>query len=223
MSTQLQKILADKGLRHADVAKALGVSRQAVQQWATKGSPTVKNLARLAEFLGVTPGQVTGAEPYDQAPYSRTDAREASRSDWTLVPILDATGSCGPGSPSSSGQTIGAVEFSDDFLRSLPGVFGIREDQFELVFCSGDSMSPTIVPGGLVLVDTHQTEIQGDGIYVFINGEDVFIKRLQINLDRTLTLISDNPKYHPQTLSRDELDGAHVHGRVVFVLNGTKV
>lgn len=71
-----------------------------------------------------------------------------------------------------------------------------------------------------MLVDTHQTEARGDGIYVFVNGDDVFIKRVQINLNRSLTLISDNASYPPTTLSRDELDGAHIHGRVIFVFNG---
>ena len=128
-----------------------------------------------------------------------------SRAGWTVVPVLDAYGACGAGSPAYQANNVGAMQFSDEFLRSLPGVHGIREGQFEIIGAAGDSMEPTISRGGLVLVDTHQTEARGDGIYVFINGEDVFIKRVQINFNRSLTLISDNPAYPPTTLTRGQL------------------
>lgn len=222
MPSNLQTILNAKGLTHAQVAEALGVTRQAVQRWATKGNPRLEKLSKLADFLGVTPGQITGDESYDQPAYMPAVNSSAvpSRAGWTVVPVLDAYGACGAGSPAYQANNVGAMQFSDEFLRSLPGVHGIREGQFEIISAAGDSMEPTISRGGLVLVDTHQTEARGDGIYVFINGEDVFIKRVQINFNRSLTLISDNPAYPPTTLIRDELEGAHIHGRVIFVFNG---
>lgn len=221
MSNQLQKILNAKGLTHGDVADALGVSRQAVSLWATKGTPTAKNLGRLSSFLGVRVGQITGDEPFDYVVEEREDV--APESGWTRVPVLDAYGSCGAGVPASNAVIVGMMTFNDDFLRSLPGVFGIQRDQFELISACGDSMEPTIYSQSLALVDKRQTEIYGDGIYVFVNGEDVLIKRVQVNLNRSITLISDNPRYRPQTIARDELGGAHVFGRVVYVLNGQKV
>lgn len=222
MSNNLQTILRAKGLTHAQVADALGVTRQAVQRWATKGNPRLEKLSKLADFLGVTPGQITGDEDYEAPTYVPATGMNAvpQQDGWTVVPVLDAYGSCGSGSPSVQANSVGAMQFSDDFLRSLPGVHGIRDGQFAIISASGDSMEPTITRGGLVLVDTHQTEARGDGIYVFVNGDDVFIKRVQINLNRSLTLISDNASYPPTTLSRDELDGAHIHGRVIFVFNG---
>lgn len=222
MPNSLQTILTMKGLTHAQVANALGVTRQAVQRWATKGNPRLDKLSKLADFLGVTPGQITGDEEFEQSAYlpATNSVNVPSRTGWTVVPVLGVYGSCGAGSPSYQANSVGAMQFSDDFLRSLPGVHGIREGQFEIISASGDSMEPTITRGGLVLIDTLQTDARGDGIYVFINGEDVFIKRVQINLNRSLTLISDNSAYPPTTLSREELEGAHIHGRVIFVFNG---
>lgn len=46
----------------ADVAAALGVSRQAVQKWCTGTPPTLSNLKRLAQYLGTTVAALAGDE-----------------------------------------------------------------------------------------------------------------------------------------------------------------
>lgn len=55
----------------ADVAAALGVSRQAVQKWTTGTPPTLANLKRLARFLGVPVASLTGD---DEKPFHPVDS-----------------------------------------------------------------------------------------------------------------------------------------------------
>lgn len=54
MQTPISLAIERKGLTHEQVAQALGVSRQAVTRWASGAAPTLSNLRRLAELLGVS-------------------------------------------------------------------------------------------------------------------------------------------------------------------------
>lgn len=72
------------------------------------------------------------------------------------------------------------------------------------------------------VIDTAQTRILADGIYCLCAENQIFIKRLQRNLDGTLLLISDNPRYHPQTIDKLTLEErTTIVGRVVYVYNGS--
>ena len=60
MQTPISLAIERKGLTHEQVAQALGVSRQAVTRWASGAAPTLSNLRRLAELLGVSVSLLTG-------------------------------------------------------------------------------------------------------------------------------------------------------------------
>ena len=52
-------LLAKNGGNQSELARYVGVSPQAVQQWISgETSPRGKNLTKLAEFLGVTPARI---------------------------------------------------------------------------------------------------------------------------------------------------------------------
>jgi transcriptional regulator with XRE-family HTH domain len=48
--------------KDADVARSLGVTKQAVNLWRRGAYPTVANLLKLAAYLGVEPGALLPAE-----------------------------------------------------------------------------------------------------------------------------------------------------------------
>lgn len=199
----------------ADVATALGVSRQAVQKWTTGAPPTVANLKRLARFLGVSVASLTGE---NEQPFHPVDSfTETHREGWTIVPVLDAYGGCSLiGAFSQTGEIIGSVEFADSFLLASPGVVGsITKDRFCMVSPTADSMEPTIGKYDHCLVDRKQCEIRGDGIYWIQIEGTYFLKRVAMNYDRSITLLSDNPRYPPQVVPRDVMDTACVIGRVI--------
>lgn len=202
----------------ADVAAALGVSRQAVQKWCTGTPPTLSNLKRLAQYLGTTVAALAGDE---EPQYQPVDSfTEVHGEGWTVVPVVDAYGGCSIiGAFAQTGEIIGAVEFSDAFLSASPGVVGgLSKDRFCLVSPTGDSMEPTIGKYDHCLVDKRQCEIRGDGIYWIQIEGTYFLKRVAVHFDRSITLISDNPRYPPQTVPRDVVDTACVIGRVIRTL-----
>lgn len=140
---------------------------------------------------------------------------------WVRVPVYGIEGSCHDGvfeNQSNSTNIVRSIDFLETFLRTLPGVVGLT--QLHIVTASGDSMAPTIPNRSLCLVDGGQRDISRDGIYCLQADGQIFIKRVQRNLDRTLTLLSDNTHYPPKTIDRSVLETVTVVGAVVYVFSG---
>ncbi len=218
MTTNIGKAIKAKGYTHEQVAEALGVTRQAVSQWSSgRIQPSVSRLRALAELLETSADYLAGN--VDSPPASGHELEE--KSDLIRVPILDASGSCGEGAEPTNADIVGAIDFQPSFIRSLPGVLGASN--LHIVHADGDSMEPTIMDRSFCLVDGRQNEPRRDGIYCLQAENQIFIKRIQRNLDGTLTLISDNPKYLPKAIDKSDLESMKVIGRVVYVFSGNSI
>lgn len=77
-------------------------------------------------------------------------------------------------------------------------------------------MQPSIPDGSLLVVDHSQIDVKNGHIMVVNVGEDLLVKRIRRRLDGLIELISDNPAYPPETISRDALQQLRVVGRVVY-------
>lgn len=143
---------------------------------------------------------------------------EPPTKDWIRVPVLDIEASCGYGTEGGLPSIVGSIDIAPEFLMSMPGVLSPRA--LHVVNAHGDSMEPTIMDKSFCVVDGAQTRILTDGIYCLSSENQIFIKRIQRNLDGTLTLLSDNQIYQPQHVDRATLERTTVVGRVVYVYNG---
>jgi phage repressor protein C with HTH and peptisase S24 domain len=103
------------------------------------------------------------------------------------------------------------------FPRLLLQRLAVAPDQLLLLRATGDSMTPTIPDGALVLVDRSKREIGGDAIYLVSLDGEPRVKRVRKNIDGSLSLICDNREaYEPERLSRAEAERLTVHGRVCW-------
>lgn len=70
-----QKLLDEKGLKNADVARATGISNMTLSDWKNgKSTPKQYKLMKIAEFLGVSLEYLmTGKEPEIDFDYIYTD------------------------------------------------------------------------------------------------------------------------------------------------------
>ena len=70
-----QKLLDEKGLKNADVARATGVSNMTLSDWKRgKSEPKTKNMQKIADFLGTTLSYlVTGEESNPISEHANTD------------------------------------------------------------------------------------------------------------------------------------------------------
>ena len=217
METAIGKAIRASGKTQETLAREVGVSRQAITAWASGKTPTYENLKRLAQALDVSVSCLMGEET---ASYQVTSIDSPRGEGLVRVPVLAAEASCGCGfeNDDQADAIVGAIDFEPAFLHSLPGL--TATGKLHIVHATGDSMEPTIPARSICLIDGNQSSIRGDGIYCLVVDGEAFIKRIQKNIDRTLTLISDNPHYPPQRISRDALSSIVIQGRVVYVLKG---
>lgn len=58
-----QRLLDEKGLKNADVARATGISNMTLSDWKRgKSTPKIDKLKKIAAFLNVTTEYLTGSE-----------------------------------------------------------------------------------------------------------------------------------------------------------------
>lgn len=209
----LVQLMAERGLSQSDIARALSVRPQVVQQWVSgKTRPTGKNLEALAEYLQLPPAVILHGPTADRLTASTVDLDNGLIS----IPRFTARGSCGSNMISNSGERsiIDMIRLTIAWLRAKAPSVNLRH--LEIITANGDSMSPTIKNLDFVFVDRACTDVRGEGIYAITFGGDTYIKRIQKQVDGSLLLISDNVRYPPITVTKDQLDNVVIEGRCVL-------
>ncbi|EPN6881851.1 helix-turn-helix transcriptional regulator [Providencia stuartii] len=130
------------------------------------------------------------------------------------VEVLDVEASAGAGVVVLDEfiETITAIEYSDEEAKRLFG--GRPAHTIKMITVRGDSMAETFEPRDQIFVDMTVNHFDGDGIYVFILNNQLYIKRLQMQYKR-LAVISDNPKYETWYLEENNIDGMFIHAKVL--------
>ena len=82
---------------------------------------------------------------------------------------------------------------------------------------TGDSMTPYILDRDRLIVEHYDgSQIRDNKIYIFRYYDNIFVKRLVLNLDQII-VISDNEKYQQRTIERSEVDNFQIIGRIVGI------
>ncbi|MBF0192991.1 MAG: helix-turn-helix transcriptional regulator [Magnetococcales bacterium] len=126
--------------------------------------------------------------------------------------------------PSQSGVAIGDStqgginEQQVDFLAFtttwITQEMKLDPEELALVIVQGDSMSPTLNPGDLLLFDRREKQISNDGIYVIQQDSNLIAKRLQRGLDGSVIVKNDNHAYETQILQSKEVNNLKIVGKV---------
>jgi phage repressor protein C with HTH and peptisase S24 domain len=91
------------------------------------------------------------------------------------------------------------ITITDYFGLEERLVFPYKKEKLKVQTVRGDSMSPTLMDGDIVVVA--EGVIDGDGIYVINRAGSLFVKRLQFKLtENCVVIISDNVKYDREIL-----------------------
>lgn len=132
---------------------------------------------------------------------------------------LDVVGSMGAGANLQEHvDVVRMVRVSlPDLRRVLPSFSS--PNNLVIVTGLGDSMMPTFSDGDPIIVDTGVVDVTVDGCYVLERGNELFIKRLQRQLDGSLLMISDNVRYKPQVIDGPTREQFRVVGRALGVWN----
>jgi len=217
-SERLAHAMNVAGYTQARLAKDVGMAQSSVNK-LLNGANSSRKTVEIASVLRVRPEWLSTGHGEMQ----ETGAREAtaiylvkpSMNGVYRVDVLDVKASAGPGSLVTSDfiETIRAIEYTTEQARSL---FGNRPaDHVKVITVNGDSMDGTISPGDQIFVDTGVTHFDGDGVYVFVFGKTLHVKRLQMQRDR-LAVISDNPIYEKWYVESGDEDQFYVMAKVLL-------
>lgn len=199
LAVQINRLVHSKfGGIQSRLAEALGVTPQAVQHWcAGRSSPVGENLKVVLKLL---------AEP---------------TSDLIEIPCLDMVTSMGAGRERREEEClVRTVSVSLVWLHmNAPGV---DPAMLAVLTARGDSMEGTFSSGDLLLIDTGATSVDMDAIYVYTMRNQLYVRRFQRELDGSLVIRSDNPRYQPLRVI-DDSDSFQVVGRLVLALNARRL
>lgn len=102
------------------------------------------------------------------------------------------------------------VHFDREVLRDL------GEEPHLMAFAPEDeAMEPLLPKGAVCVVDTSQTRVQRDGLYVVRIGSLETVRRVMVQLNGELKLAGEHPLYREAVAVRP--DDLTVAGRVVWV------
>lgn len=147
-----------------------------------------------------------------------------------LIPVLDVQASAGPGRVADVVKAEDQIAFPLYFLRRLLGDRA-NSARLESLRAHGDSMAPTITSGAFILLDRGQRELPeppkngsktGRGryrspIFVFYQGSDLRLKRLQkINRDFVAIISDNNDDFPVEAVSLKEDGMLKIIGKVIW-------
>ena len=165
------------------LAKAIGLKDKSSISKIESGNPSLDTVEKIAKAMRCSVLYLMG---WDKS---------------TTIPVL---GRVTAGIPIEAIEEVIDYEEVDEKLASLGELFGLK--------IKGDSMSPRISDGDVVIVHQQPEAESGDVIIATINGDDAVCKKIMKYGD-TVLLRSNNPAY-------DDID---VTGRYDFRIIGKVV
>lgn len=158
-------------------------------------TPSAKRLGVIADYFGVSKEFLLG--------------NEESRNETVgvMIPLL---GRVAAGIPITAVENIIGQEEISRNMAITGEFFALR--------IKGDSMSPYIMDGDVVVVKQQNDAETGDIVIALINGHDGCCKKIR-KLKTGIMLLSLNPSYEPMIFNHAEIDSTPVYilGKVVEI------
>lgn len=214
---KIKQLCKEKGVTVTGTEKELGFSRGSLCK-IDKNKPSSEKLQKLADYFGVQLEYLTGASEFKTKKEMLQHFDNKSNLDSIKEQMIDiqenttrikVLGKVAAGVPRymQDEYVIGYEDVSNDMIKD-DTVFGLE--------INGDSMSPRILKGDIVIVREQNDAESGDVVIVTINGDEATCKRLMKYADG-ISLISFNPAYEPMTFSNKEIEEKPVRiiGKVI--------
>lgn len=195
LSSQLKKYRSVAGLSQAELAKMIGLSQQAIARWETeKSTPDPDTLIQLSSIFGITVDELLG--------------KGVKIKKGVKIPIL---GSVVAGIPVSAITDILGYE-------EITAEKADKGEHFALKV-KGESMSPYLMPGDIVIVREQPDVESGEMAIVLINGDEATVKRVKKTTDGIILYGYNNIVYQPHEYSNEEIESLPIRiiGRVVEI------
>lgn len=204
------KLLRNRnGMLQEDVAKYLGLTRPAYSHYETgKRIPDAEILEKLADLYEVSIDELMGRGSAEDAGRHIEEKPQIIPEDEVMIPLV-ASLRCGPGYSGEPFTYIKPIPVPASYIRRWG-------EGLQAIVAVGESMSPNIIPGDLLIC--RPGDAWENGQVVSVNYQDTdMIKRIYETKDG-IDLKSDNPAFETIHITNDEIKNGrfHVLGRVLL-------
>ena|SRR5699024_7550512 len=185
----LAQILKERKIKPIDFAKRVNVDRSTISRYLNKTRKiSMDDLPKIAEGLGMSPVDFLLK---DEDLTNKENIYPISN-EFVQIPIL---GTIACGDPLFVEENIS--EYKVEPANNLPS------GQLFYLRAIGDSMSPTIADGSLVLIRYQNDVESGEIAAVLLNGdEEATLKRIK-KQDGIVMLLPDNNSYEPIFVTKE--------------------
>ena len=190
--------LKQENITQTQIADALGYSVQTINKRAVRNSNfTDDEIKQIESFFDVDLSKKS--TPHQE--------------DCIIVDHIHINPSCGKGTSVYFDSDITPIKLGTQMLQSVLKVS--HPQNLKVFVATGDSMTPAIESGDMLLIDTGRTDFSNGGIFLLTINNDWFIKRLRKRLTGELDIISDNTNYPVETFKPDTDIEVFIKGRVI--------
>lgn len=198
LSERIHKARTDAKLNKSELARCVGVSHTAVGQWEDGSTKNLRgdNLFKIAEATGCDPEWLISGKP------SLRGVKEPSPAYINRVPIV---GNAQAG-PDGFWDDLGHLEHGDGFIVASskdPDAYALR--------VRGDSMTPAIKNGQIVVIEPNSPVHQGENVLVCTTDGLCMIKeyRMYNAIDEEYTFGSINDQHPAMTVQKTNITRIH--------------
>ncbi len=187
--TQLRKAMFLRGMKQVELSRATGLTDSQISSWYNgRYRPNAEAMTKIAAALGVTTDYLLGKEEIPIAKFTLPQFHD--------VPVL---GSVAAGTPILAQEDVIGTVMTDK------NVFALK--------VKGDSMSPRIMDGDIVLVRQQDAAEDGDLVIAEIDGEATckVLKRSH----GSVMLVPFNAAFAPFVFSGQQAEDLRILGKVV--------
>ncbi|MEZ0197664.1 helix-turn-helix transcriptional regulator [Pseudomonas qingdaonensis] len=160
---------------------------------------------------------IAAAEATDEGNVITADfSRPGLVGDEVRIAHYDIRAAMGGGQlPHDYPEMLKDIRVSPSQLREI-GVEFEEHYHLKVVTGWGQSMEPTIKHRDPLIVNINVRDFVGDGVYLFVWDDLLYIKRLQVADEQHFEMISDNPRHKDRLIRRDM---TYIQARVLLVWN----
>ncbi|WP_334029654.1 LexA family transcriptional regulator [Alteromonas sp. P256] len=231
VTARLKKVMLEKGVKNAHLAKAVGVTPQAVGAWFKKNSIGQQSIVDCANYLNISLDWLMNGERKDNvvefdsnkvresgAEYMGTiepwDSTTPLNEDDVEVPFyMEVELSAGAGLEVQLETAGPKLRFSRSTLKRQ----GVDVANAACVRVTGNSMEPVIPDGAAVGIDTSRTTVKDGDMFAIDWAGALFVKILTRRPGGGLRIKSFNHEEYPEEiLDEEEAKNIRVIGRVFW-------
>lgn len=196
-SKNLNYYIDKSGKQQKEIAKDLGISPTTFNTWCVgKILPRTGKVQLIADYFKIGKSDLLDDKSFLHGLQTKKGV------------VINVVGRVAAGIPIEAIEEIIDTEEIPEDLAKTGTFFGLK--------IKGDSMTPNICNGDVVIVRKQQDAESGEIIIATINGQDAVCKRLR-KYKGGIELISNNPTYEPIEFTNKEISEKPVRiiGKVI--------